>query len=300
MSDTVKSPITGSANVKKIDELNEDFFVKNYQQKYGLNVSRFFSEHKKIGVYQCLDSHYIFYYPFVVGDSAFYEDLEKFDWYYKTEKWDYDFSEKYIKDGSEVLEIGSGFGFFLKKLRAKNCITESVELNQSAAKKLEEEGFTVHCTAFEDFSAANPDKKYDYICAFQLMEHIPNVGDFLSLYAKHLKPGGKLIIGVPNNKSILLSYKSNTLNLPPHHAGLWTEEFFAKIPSIFPEFTLEGVHYEPIDLNKRIKSGVFYSKEKHASKSAGFFLSLPLNLFKGLSADSKNISMHIIGILTKK
>ena len=30
MSDTVKSPITGSANVKKIDELNEDFFVKNY------------------------------------------------------------------------------------------------------------------------------------------------------------------------------------------------------------------------------------------------------------------------------
>jgi hypothetical protein len=73
MSDTVKSPITGSSNVKKIDELTEDFFVKNYQQKYGLDVRRFFSEHKKIGVYQCLDSNYIFYYPFVVGDSGFYE-----------------------------------------------------------------------------------------------------------------------------------------------------------------------------------------------------------------------------------
>jgi len=60
------------------------------------------------------------------------------------------------------------------------------------------------------------------------------------------------------------------------------------------------VYYEPIDLNKRIKSGVFYSKEKHASKSAGFFLSLPLNLLKGLSTDSKNVSMHIIGVLTKK
>ena len=34
MSETVKSPITGSSNVKKIDELTEDFFVKNYQQKY--------------------------------------------------------------------------------------------------------------------------------------------------------------------------------------------------------------------------------------------------------------------------
>lgn len=299
MSITITSPITKTTNVKLIGEQPVQLIIDSYRKKYGVDVSRYFYSQDKTQIVQCLDSNYIFYYPFVLGDSEFYEELEKFDWYYKPEKWDYDQSIVLIPSGASVLEVGSGFGFFLKKLREKECEVEAVELNRSATEILRKQGFNVHNISLEHFSESNPDNKYDYICAFQLMEHIPNVGEFLTIYSKHLKNGGKLIIGVPNNKSILLDYRVNTLNLPPHHAGLWSEDFFNAIPKCFPSFTLDKVHYEPVSLKNRIDAGIFSAKIKHKSKSLAFFLTLPFSILKSFLKPSQEISMHIIGILTK-
>lgn len=37
----------------------------------------------------------------------------------------------------------------------------------------------------------------------------------------------------------------HTLNLPPHHMGLWNKEAFKNLPQYF-DMTLEGIFIEPI------------------------------------------------------
>jgi hypothetical protein len=52
---------------------------------------------------------------------------------------------------------------------------------------------------------------------------------------KALKKGGKLIIGVPNSNPFLYKYdKYHTLNLPPHHMGLWNKFSLANLANYFP------------------------------------------------------------------
>ena len=69
---------------------------------------------------------------------------------------------------------------------------------------------------------------------FQVLEHIYDVKEFLEHALQVLKKGGKLVIGVPNNEPYFLGYdKYCTLNLPPHHMGLWNIKVFEKFAPIF-------------------------------------------------------------------
>jgi hypothetical protein len=62
---------------------------------------------------------------------------------------------------------------------------------------------------------------------------------------KALKKGGKLIIGVPNNEPYFKSYdKYSTLNLPPHHMGLWNIKVFEKIAPLFKMELLQAEYDE--------------------------------------------------------
>jgi SAM-dependent methyltransferase len=72
------------------------------------------------------------------------------------------------------------------------------------------------------------------VCSFQVLEHIYDVKSFLEASLHVLKPKGKLIIGVPNNEPYFLGYdKYATLNLPPHHMGLWNKSVFEKVAPLF-------------------------------------------------------------------
>jgi hypothetical protein len=59
-----------------------------------------------------------------------------------------------------------------------------------------------------------------------------------------LKPGGKMICGVPNQESFL-KHQDNLLNLPPHHMLHWSEASFRALEKIFP-VKLERVLFEPL------------------------------------------------------
>ena len=64
---------------------------------------------------------------------------------------------------------------------------------------------------------------------------------------KCLKPGGRLIIGVPNNDSYIRRNKmyNKVLNMPPHHVGLWTLDSLKSLEGILP-VKLEETFYEPL------------------------------------------------------
>ena len=55
-----------------------------------------------------------------------------------------------------------------------------------------------------------------------------------------LKKGGKMIIAVPNNNPYLFEWDDyHTLNLPPHHAGLWNKTVFKNIENTF---SIKNIH----------------------------------------------------------
>jgi 2-polyprenyl-3-methyl-5-hydroxy-6-metoxy-1,4-benzoquinol methylase len=133
----------------------------------------------------------------------------------------------------------------------------------------------------EDHAIEN-ENKYDVVCSFQVLEHIANPRSYLINSLKVLKDGGKLIIAVPNNNPYIFKHDIlHTLNLPPHHAGLWNKESFENIPKFFP-LELVAAIIEPLSEYKEwFQVQVEYLKnQKHFS---GTLLSmLPRPLYKGI------------------
>jgi len=115
-----------------------------------------------------------------------------------------------------LLDIGAGTGDFLKQAKSKSWKTAGVEPNESARNLAEEKGIILK-ENISDFEG----KKFDVITLWHVLEHLPNLEKTISEIEKLLKPGGILIIAVPNYKSFdAKHYKSNwaAFDVPRH---LW-------------------------------------------------------------------------------
>ena len=233
----VYSPLTCSTEVILEKEIPSRVIADNYQKQLGIDVSHFFKDTDKIQIYKCLKSGYRFYYPFdLCGDTQFYEKLEKFSWYYMDWKWEHEMAFRNIEPNSRVLEIGCGRGSFLERMRDKNIDYVGLELNPNAVSQGCSRGLKI----FQESIKAHAEKNnsiYDVVCMFQVLEHVSEVRLFLNASLSVLKPGGLLIIGVPNNnycqyESIIL--KDNILDMPPHHMGLWSNVALANLHTVFP------------------------------------------------------------------
>jgi SAM-dependent methyltransferase len=176
-----------------------------------------------VTIYQCNQSGLKFYYPFsLAGDADFYADLSRhYKGYYNPWKWEHEQVFQRIKPGDKVLEIGSGNGYFLKKLPEKEATGLGLELNDDAIAYGKQIGVEI---INEDLKihAEQHAGQYDVVCAFQVFEHVNEVGEFFRQAAQCVKPGGLLAVGVPNNASYYFREDPyHTLNLPPHHTLLW-------------------------------------------------------------------------------
>lgn len=239
------SPVTGSANVSVCDEIPVKKIVGQYLEEYQLDVSRFFHDLTRIHIYRCDDSGYRFYYPErIFGDAAFYEALQKRKDYYSIWTWQHDQAVKWLSQGLALLEIGCGLGEFLDRRRTSNeCV--GLEFNPAAVAAARAKDLAV----FNETVEVHSEKfshKYDAICAFQVFEHVHNVRSFLNGALTCLKDQGLLILSVPNNHPYVFGFdKMCTLNLPPHHAGLWSKQSLALLPRFFP-LRLEQLAVEPV------------------------------------------------------
>lgn len=247
MKELIYSPLVLDTNkTKLIEKFSANQIISNYK-KLGLNVDRFF-DMECIYLFECSKTGYRFYYPFkAIGDAAFYEDLSLHRDNYYSERWEHKQALKIMDEGDTVLEIGSGFGVFLKLLKSINVIGSGLELNPHAVQKCDEEGLDVKQKQIQDL-VLDTKNQFDKVCYFQVLEHITEVHSFIEASISALKVGGKLIIGVPNNNPYLFRYdKYHTLNLPPHHAGLWNRRSLTSLEKVFP-LKLKSMHFEPLNL----------------------------------------------------
>ena len=239
------SPVTGSVNTQLTDTFRSSDIISLYKEQFGIDVKRFFkSDH--FSMYRCDNTGYRFYHPKGLdGDGEFYATLQlKFgEGYYHEWKFENQLAYDHIKPTDKVLDIGCGVGNFLMKAKEKAAEVCGLELNEKAVDVCRQKGLSV----YNELIAEHAEKKtgyYDMVCMFQVLEHIYDIKSFLDDSLKVLKKGGKLIIGVPNSEPYFNSYdKYSTLNLPPHHMGLWNKEVFKKIAPLF-NVEMQEIEYD--------------------------------------------------------
>lgn len=235
----VVSPIT-----KKPAGLIESFHVSKIIERYkldlGIDITEYFQGINELQLYRCLQTGYRFYYPnSIIGDSSFYNKLSEFTWYYSDWKKENEISLEFLNVKDQILDVGCGHGEYLIQLYKRGfkrlngidtSLTEAI-INKNNFVALRSEGLR-NIIKSEGL-------KYNAITAFQVLEHITDVDEFIRNCIALLQPGGKLIIAVPNSNPFLYKYdKYDPLNLPPHHQGLWDKNSLKELEKIYSISTL--------------------------------------------------------------
>jgi 2-polyprenyl-3-methyl-5-hydroxy-6-metoxy-1,4-benzoquinol methylase len=297
----IVSPVTKSNNILLEKELDTALIIERYKRIFNVDVSQYFRNLDRIGIYRCLNTGYRFYYPFDLGgDSLFDEQLQKVvKLYYLPWKWEHQQASKYVHPGMKVLEVGCGKGDFINKISGWGAICTGLELNGNALKEAQKKGLNIFKETIQQHSA-NHSEYYDIVFLFQVLEHISDVRPFIESIISVLKRGGKLIISVPNNDSTL-DFENMLLNLPPHHMGLWNRESLTYLGMIF-KLKLIDIKLEPLQEihYKRYKKSIEkkFSNNNHYRYKILRFLFFNLRLkglyFKYIKFFSKMIKGHTI------
>lgn len=95
-----------------------------------------------------------------------------------------------------VLDVGCGNGRFLFALQQLGWTVEGIEPDPAAAAQARVAGIHVIESPIE--GAVIPDGSYDAITIHHVLEHLVDPGRMLEAAARWLRPGGTLVVAVPN------------------------------------------------------------------------------------------------------
>jgi len=127
----------------------------------------------------------------------------------KTSENVYTFVNSFLKVNSEVCEIGCGMGGILVPFKLNGHNITGIDLGDEYIEKGNEFNLNLHIGSIEYL--INKGIKFDLIIINHVLEHIPEINDFLSKVNSLLTDNGMLYIAVPGIYSIPRNYNSNTL-----------------------------------------------------------------------------------------
>ncbi|MCF6297223.1 MAG: class I SAM-dependent methyltransferase [Flavobacteriaceae bacterium] len=157
--------------------------------------------------------------------------------------------ESAVKINLHVLDIGCGTGDFLIACKNKNWQVIGVEPNKNASviatsklsilnskvltKKKQES------TILNSIKNIEKNKQFDIITMWHVLEHVPNLTEYISNLRKLLKPNGTLIVAVPNFKS--------------HDAQYYKEHWAAyDVPRHLSHFSQKSIQLLFIDVEMKV------------------------------------------------
>ena len=177
---------------------------------------------EETSLFECGSCGVHFFDRAVAGDAEFYHALGQSPKYYSSWKWEFDWVKSRLPPSAEVLDVGCGSGDFLAAIapgmrRAVGLDWSPAAVALSRARGLEavEGDLSVRVAGFEG--------AFDAVCAFHVLEHLPDPVSFLGLLRRCLRPGGSLFLSVPNRmRSGRASLEP--LDCPPHHLTRWSSQ----------------------------------------------------------------------------
>ncbi|KAA1247357.1 class I SAM-dependent methyltransferase [Aquimarina sp. RZ0] len=184
-----------------------------------------------------------------------------------------------------LLDIGAGTGDFLVQAKKERWQVVGVEPNEQAKVLAKGKGVTLKKDT-SNFETA----RFDVITLWHVLEHIPDLENQIVELKRLLKPGGHIVIAVPNYKSYDAKYYKSywaAYDVPRH---LW---HFSK-KSIKKLFDKEGICLEKVIPLKFDSFYVSLLSEKYKNGNMNFIKSFWIGCLSNSKAKtSKEYSSHI-------
>ncbi len=136
---------------------------------------------------------------------------------------------KGIPQGGRVLDVGCGRGVMLRGILDLGYEAHGVELNAAAAEGADRRAKIRIAPQLAD--ARYPSSTFDAVILWHVLEHLPQPDQTLDEIARVLKPGGRLIIAVPNLGSWQSRWSgANWFHLDlPRHVYHFSDRTLAKL-----------------------------------------------------------------------
>ena len=134
-----------------------------------------------------------------------------------------DYFEKFKGTGN-ILDLGCGQGNFLVEAKKRNWNVYGSEFSQSATDICQERGIKMHQGEF--IKEIFEDIKFDVITSFDVIEHINNPNNFMSVVNHKLKDKGVAYCTTPNFNSLLRFFEKNRFKMIvyPVHISFYTKQ----------------------------------------------------------------------------
>jgi 2-polyprenyl-3-methyl-5-hydroxy-6-metoxy-1,4-benzoquinol methylase len=181
-----------------------------------------------------------YFVPKVAGDDDFYAELMAAATY-EPDRWEFALVGRRLPPGAHVLDVGCGSGAFLRSVRGRTARVVGVDRNPTVQEQLAAEDIPVH-PALDEVADAMPGA-FDAVCAFQLLEHVPDVASIVEATRTCLSPDGRFFVAVPNAERARGS-GLEPLDCPPHHISRWRPQQARMLAERF-DLELVRVDLEP-------------------------------------------------------
>ncbi len=188
-----------------------------------------------------------------------------------------------------VLDIGSGTGDFLMACKQNGWSIDGVEPNNKANKETRKKTFTEISKDISELS----NKQFDVITMWHVLEHVPNLNEYISVLKTILKPNGTLVVAVPNHKSYDATYYKEfwaAYDVPRH---LW---HFSRL-SIDKLFHLAGMKVTKVLPMKFDSFYVSLLSEKYKTGKSNFLKAFFIGLRSNLKARTSKEHSSLIYLI---
>jgi 2-polyprenyl-3-methyl-5-hydroxy-6-metoxy-1,4-benzoquinol methylase len=118
---------------------------------------------------------------------------EIFDVYYLYQRSRLDIIRPFLSKNKSLIDIGCSAGQFIEHIRSEVASVNGIELDRDCCIYVNEE-LGISCDDNYLPQSKFKNDKYNVVCSFQVMEHVPDPVFFLLELLEVSKPGGKIYI----------------------------------------------------------------------------------------------------------
>ncbi len=200
----------------------------------------------------CADCDYEFMHPYKAPGAEYYEasdDELSAIRHVKLEAWPSNHPSYntaiFNKPSLSVLDIGCSNGAFVAFAADKgNSVIgmdfDNNSLKLAASRNLKNTEFILG--DLSDLKKLYPNKKFDVIAMFMVLEHIENPMQTINEIYELLNPGGYFIGTIPNEKRYLAKTYNLKSALPPLHLNYWNIQSFSKHINTYSKFSIATIN----------------------------------------------------------
>ena len=206
-----KCPVCGSSETKPVERWRDPVAGKDYD------------------LLECAGCGLVYARPLVFPGGDWYEKFNYVDGYAETaaqaSKTDFAYFLDLLPSPARgrMLDVGCAAGHFLRMAAARGYDVEGLEVDDRFVKMARDAGTPVTKGILDEAFARSRAGTCDVVSMLEVLEHVDDPRGFLKLAARILKPGGRLLVAVPDN-SRPTPFGRDYFDYPPHHLTRWKQK----------------------------------------------------------------------------